>query len=387
MPSSASRPSSPALIGVLVFALLRFASAARECQHAPAREQDRDRVRDRRAARRAHEAEGAGARDVGARRSIRAAQQRDRREPVFGAARRRAATGTLRILNPAGRRLLNRDGVGDWASQYRKVLPAALAQVIDECLHDRQPIVRRTLQVSCCRPGAGVSRRQRFAAFERPGTAARRDLPVHGSDAGRRNGGAAAVEGEPRAGRRADRRHRPRVPQRSGDDSWIRAAARSQCAAALVSSAYPGHPSGDRGARRGGDEFPELRKARSNDALAGRPPRDRRACRRRSAQRGAGAWRRRGRAGRISRHRGGRRAAAAGVQQPVEECRRGVRRCVDDAARSSSMAGSSPAACACPSTTTARASLLPIASACSGLSSRRRAAEQASVWRSCRRSS
>ena len=55
----------------------------------------------------------------------------------------------------------------------------------------------------------------------RPGVE-RRDLPVHRSDRGRRSRGAAAAEGHARAARRTDRRHRPRVPQRPGDDSRLR---------------------------------------------------------------------------------------------------------------------------------------------------------------------
>src|SRR5438093_608923 len=57
--------------------------------------------------------------------------------------------GDVRIINPAGRRLL---GLGDQESfaDYRQ-LPAhiaPLAAVIDECLSTRRPIVRRALEVS-----------------------------------------------------------------------------------------------------------------------------------------------------------------------------------------------------------------------------------------------
>ena len=44
-----------------------------------------------------------------------------------------ASDGQLRILNPAGRRLLSRDDAAVGRS-YRDVLPDALAQVIGECL-------------------------------------------------------------------------------------------------------------------------------------------------------------------------------------------------------------------------------------------------------------
>ena len=171
-----------------------------------------------------------------------------------------ASDGQLRILNPAGRRLLSRDDSA-LAKPYREVLPAraraARRGVSEQGEADRPPDAAGQRGRSI----AGVSRRQRLAALERPGTAARRHLPVHRSDARRGNGRAAAIEGEPRAGRRADGRHRARVPQRPGDDSRLRAAARSERAARAVSPASPRNPSGDRGAGRGRDEFPEFRQA------------------------------------------------------------------------------------------------------------------------------
>ena len=57
--------------------------------------------------------------------------------------------GRVRILNPSSRRLL---GLGDAPATgtFREVLGARspLTDVIDECLHDRQPIVRRAVELS-----------------------------------------------------------------------------------------------------------------------------------------------------------------------------------------------------------------------------------------------
>ena len=57
--------------------------------------------------------------------------------------------GDVRIINPAGRRLL---GLGEEApfDDYRQLPPPAsrLATVIDECLRNRTPIVRRKLELS-----------------------------------------------------------------------------------------------------------------------------------------------------------------------------------------------------------------------------------------------
>ncbi len=90
--------------------------------HEPSREQDRNRVCHRRAARRADQAEGAGARDVGAGRSVRAAQRRDRRKPDVGPARRRQRRPPSHPQSgrtpPAEPR---RDG--DWAASIARCCP------------------------------------------------------------------------------------------------------------------------------------------------------------------------------------------------------------------------------------------------------------------------
>jgi signal transduction histidine kinase len=61
--------------------------------------------------------------------------------------------GEVRILNPAGRRMLGLPDA-DWSGPYREVLAsvAPLADVIRECLAGAQPIVRRTLEIT--NPGA-----------------------------------------------------------------------------------------------------------------------------------------------------------------------------------------------------------------------------------------
>lgn len=54
--------------------------------------------------------------------------------------------GDLRIINPAGRRLLN---VADDAPRddYRRILPAPLSRVVDECLANGSAIARRPVQL------------------------------------------------------------------------------------------------------------------------------------------------------------------------------------------------------------------------------------------------
>ena len=56
--------------------------------------------------------------------------------------------GVVRTLNPAGRRLLGL-AEGDWNQPYKDVLAGAteLAALIDECLAQAQPVVRRTVRL------------------------------------------------------------------------------------------------------------------------------------------------------------------------------------------------------------------------------------------------
>ena len=64
--------------------------------------------------------------------------------------------GVVRTLNPAGQRLLGLPD-GDWMRSYRQVLSGSpsLADVIDECLLTKRPIVRRAVKMD--RPGSGAS--------------------------------------------------------------------------------------------------------------------------------------------------------------------------------------------------------------------------------------
>ena len=59
------------------------------------------------------------------------------------------AAGEVRTLNPAGRRLLGLPE-REWTGSYRELLASAgpLADVVDECLTARRPIVRRTVQMN-----------------------------------------------------------------------------------------------------------------------------------------------------------------------------------------------------------------------------------------------
>ena len=65
--------------------------------------------------------------------------------------------GIVRTLNPAGQRLLGLPEAADWTANYRELLAGspALADVIDECLVTRRPIVRRAVKMD--RPGAGAT--------------------------------------------------------------------------------------------------------------------------------------------------------------------------------------------------------------------------------------
>ncbi len=64
--------------------------------------------------------------------------------------------GVVRTLNPAGQRLLGLPD-GNWTTNHREVLngSTSLADVIDECLATKRPIVRRAVKMD--RPGAGAS--------------------------------------------------------------------------------------------------------------------------------------------------------------------------------------------------------------------------------------
>ena len=113
---------------------------------------------------------------------------------------------------------------------------------IDECLTTGQPIVRRALEM----PHAGDRDARRcHRVSSGHGGNARRHLPVLRSDRRDRARGAASVEGNACAARRADCGNRPRVSQRSRDHSWVRQAARSGSHPATVQTVRRRHSAGD----------------------------------------------------------------------------------------------------------------------------------------------
>ena len=135
-----------------------------------------------------------------------------------------------------------------------------LLDVIDESLKTGTAIVRRGVTLPDNGHGVthlGVTVSPLFDEHD----AARRHLSVHGPHRREGSRGAAASEGEPGGGRRADRRHRARIPQRPGDDSRLQQAVRSECAAAGLPALCRRHPRRDRVAQPGRDQLPQLRTA------------------------------------------------------------------------------------------------------------------------------
>jgi two-component system, NtrC family, sensor histidine kinase PilS len=135
-----------ALIGVLMFAVLRFASAAREASR-HLRENKSESAFVTAALHEALTKLKAQEREMSARAEASERLSSEIVESLSSGLLVVASDGHLRILNPAGRRLLNH---GDEAltKPYRIVLPAALSQLVEECLHKGRPIVRRTVQIS-----------------------------------------------------------------------------------------------------------------------------------------------------------------------------------------------------------------------------------------------
>ena len=135
-----------ALIGVLVFAMLRFASAARESR-LHLRENKTESAFVTAALHEALTKVKAQEREMSARAEASERLSSEIVESLSSGLLVVASDGQLRILNPAGRRLLHRDEAAI-ARPYRQVLPSALAQVVEECLRKEEPIVRRTLHIS-----------------------------------------------------------------------------------------------------------------------------------------------------------------------------------------------------------------------------------------------
>jgi PAS domain S-box-containing protein len=135
-----------ALIGIMMFAVLRFAAAARESR-AHLRENKSESAFVTAALHEALTKLKAQEREMSARAE---ASERLSSEIVESLSSGLLVVGSdeqLRILNPAGRRLLGRDD-GALGKPYRDVLPTALAQLVQECLRKAAPIVRRTVQIS-----------------------------------------------------------------------------------------------------------------------------------------------------------------------------------------------------------------------------------------------
>ena len=348
-----------ALVSLLVFAILRFAAAARDAKRRNSGLGSETTLLSAALQEARHQAQGAGACDGGARRSVGAAERRDHREPDGRPAGRRPQRRGAHSQSgrPADARV--------WpmrrrpTSCRRALDELSLSDVIDECLTTGVPIVRRS--VTLPEPRHGVSHLGVTVSplFDDRALAARRHLPVHGPH--RREGSrrAAAAEGQPGDGRRADRRHRARVPQRPRDDSRLQQAVRSAGAARAVPAVRRRHPRRNRVARAGRHQLPQFRAPRAADAVARRSARHLRARRggspRRGARRSAATSTLRGEFGDRRRRRG---AAAAGVQQPAAQRRRSLRRRVGRAGdRRSTRRSMRRRKCrASPSTTTAPAS-------------------------------
>jgi nitrogen fixation/metabolism regulation signal transduction histidine kinase len=135
------------LIAILVFAMLRFAAAARDARR-HLRDRDTERVFVSTAMQQALETLKAQEKAMSAR--ARASEQLSE-QIVAGLTAGLlvvAHDGTVQILNPAGRRLLGA-GDGDLRGSYRELLGGAppLAAVIDECLSTGRAILRRALRL------------------------------------------------------------------------------------------------------------------------------------------------------------------------------------------------------------------------------------------------
>src|SRR5688572_1006183 len=135
-----------ALIGVLMFAVLRFVSAARESSK-HLRENNTESAFVTSALHEALTKLKAQERQMSARAEASERLSSEIVESLSSGLLVVGSDGRLRILNPAGRRLLSGDD-SSLDRPFRNVLPAALTQLVEECLRKGQPIVRRTLQVS-----------------------------------------------------------------------------------------------------------------------------------------------------------------------------------------------------------------------------------------------
>jgi two-component system, NtrC family, sensor histidine kinase PilS len=130
-----------ALVGVLIFALLRFAAAARDSRRT-LRDNSTESAFVTAALHDALAKLKVQEREMSARAEASERLNSEIVESLSSGLLVVASDGRLRILNPAGRRLLT---LPDTAvtRMYREVLPLPLAHVIEECLKSGEPIVRR----------------------------------------------------------------------------------------------------------------------------------------------------------------------------------------------------------------------------------------------------
>jgi PAS domain S-box-containing protein len=135
-----------ALIGVLVFAVLKFAAAAK-ASRMHLRENKSESAFVTAALHEALTKVKAQEREMSARAEASERLSGEIVESLSSGLLVVGSDGRLRILNPAGRRLLNRDDAAI-AKPFREMLPEPLAEVVDECLVRREPIARRTVKIN-----------------------------------------------------------------------------------------------------------------------------------------------------------------------------------------------------------------------------------------------
>jgi signal transduction histidine kinase len=135
-----------ALIGVLAFAVLRFAAAAKDARTS-LRENKSESAFVTAALHEALTKLKAQERQMSARAEASERLSTEILESLSSGLLVVHSDRQLRIINPAGRRLLNCE-TSPVGRPFGDVLPGPLAHVIDECLESRAAIVRRTLPMS-----------------------------------------------------------------------------------------------------------------------------------------------------------------------------------------------------------------------------------------------
>ena len=135
------------LIGILVFAVLRFAAAARDSKRF-LKENHSDTTFMTAALQEAVTKLKAQEREMSARAEASERLSSEIVESLTAGLLVVSSTGTVRILNPAGRRMLNLPDTAvtrDYHDVLREFAP--LTATIEECLNTGQPIVRRALEI------------------------------------------------------------------------------------------------------------------------------------------------------------------------------------------------------------------------------------------------